>query len=62
MQKLGNYEYRKNNDRYQNEVKLYYQVVNKILLIEKVLVFPGYLLFFLFDNMTSHLVYAKDIL
>lgn len=35
--------------------------MNKVLLITEAL-YPGYLLIFLFDNITSHLVYTKDIL
>ncbi len=36
-------------------------MVTKTLLIAKVL-YPGYLLIFLFDNTTSYFVYAKHIL
>lgn len=55
------FEYRKNNDRYWDGVKLHYQVVNKALLIVKA-IYLGYLLIFLFDNTTNHLVYVKNVL
>lgn len=52
-------EYRKNNDEYWDEAKLYKQVVNKALPIAEAL-YPRYSPLFLFDNATSHSVYAKD--
>ena len=55
------FEYRKNNDGYWDGAKLHQQVVNKALPIAEAL-FLGYSLLFLFDNATSHLVYAKDAL
>lgn len=55
------FEYRKNNDRYWNKAKLYYQTMKKVLLIAEAL-YPGYSLFFLFDNVTSYSIYAKNIL
>ena len=55
------FKYRKNNDGYWNGAKLHKQVVNKALLIAKVL-YPGHSLLFLFDNAISHSVYAKDVL
>lgn len=48
------FEYKKNNYGYWDEAKLYQQVVNQALSIAKVL-YLGYLLFFLFNNATSHL-------
>ena len=44
-----------------NRPKLYKQVVNKELPIVKTL-YPGYLLFFLFNNATSYSVFIQDIL
>ncbi len=55
------FEYGKNNDGYRNGAKLYKQVVNKALPIAKVL-HPGYSLLYLFENETSHSVYARDTL
>ena len=55
------FEYGKNNDGYWDGAKLHQQVVNKALLIAEAL-YPGYALLFLFDNSTSHSVYAKDAL
>lgn len=55
------FEYGKNNDGYWDDAKLHQQVVNKALPIAEAL-FPGYSLLFLFDNATSHSVYAKDAL
>ena len=55
------FEYGKNNDGYWDGAKLYQQVVNKALPIAEAF-YPGYSLFFLFDNATSHSVYAKDAL
>lgn len=55
------FEYRKNNNGYLDRAKLYQQVINKTLPIVKVFYF-SYSLLFLFDNATSHLVYAKDAL
>ena len=50
-----------NNDGYWDEAKLHQQVVNKALPIAKTF-YPGYSFFYLFDNVTSHSVYAKDAL
>ena len=58
---VENFEYGKNNDGYLDGAKLYQQVVNKALPIAEAL-YPGYSLLFLFDNATSHSVYAKDAL
>ncbi len=55
------FEYRKNNDGYWNEARLHKQVVEKALPITEAL-YPRYSLCFLFDNATSHSVYAKDAL
>ena len=55
------FEYEKNNDGYWDGAKLHQQVVNKALPIAEEL-YPGYSLLFLFDNATSHSVYAKDAL
>ncbi len=55
------FEYGKNNDGYWDGAKLHQQVVNKALSIAETL-YLGYLLLFLFDNATSHSVYAKDVL
>lgn len=55
------FEYGKNNNGYWDGAKLHQQVVNKALPIAEAL-YPGYSLLFLFDNATSHLVYAKDAL
>ena len=54
-------EYEKNNDGYQDGAKLHKQVVSKALPIAEAL-YPEYSLLFLFDNATSHSVYAKDAL
>lgn len=53
------FEYRKNNERYWNGPKLHKQVVTKALPIAKTL-YLGYSLLFLFDNTTSHSVYADN--
>ena len=55
------FEYGKNNDGYWDGAKLHQQVVNKALPIAEAL-YPGYSLLFLFDNVTSYLVYAKNAL
>lgn len=49
----------KNNDRYWNGAKIHNQVVKKALPIIKVF-YSGYLLCFLFNNITSHSVYTKN--
>lgn len=54
-------KYGKNNEGYWNGAKLHKQVVDKALPIAEAL-YPGYLLLFLFDNATSHSVYANDAL
>lgn len=55
------FKYGKNNNRYWDEAKLHKQVVEKALSIAKTF-YPGYSLCFLFDNITSHFIYIKDIL
>lgn len=55
------FEYGKNHEGYWDGAKLHEQVVSKALPIAEVL-YPGYLLLFLFDNATSHSVYANDAL
>ena len=55
------FEYGKNNDGYWNGAKLHQQVVNKALTIAEAL-YPGYSLLYLFNNSTSHSVYAKNAL
>ena len=54
-------KYEKNNDRYLDEIKLLWQVIEKALPIAEVL-YLRYSILFIFDNSTSHLVYAEDIL
>lgn len=61
MKMVEIFEYEKNNNEYWDKTKLHKQIVNKTLLITEVL-YPGYSFLFLFDNITSHSVYAKDIL
>ncbi len=55
------FEYRKANKRYWDGPKLHQQVVNMALFIAEVL-YSSYFLLFLFDNATSHSVYAKNTL
>ena len=55
------FEYRKTDDGYWTGEELLDQVVKKALPIGEVL-YPGYELLFIFDNVTSHSVYAKDAL
>ena len=55
------FKYGKNHDRYWDGAKLHQQIVHKALPIAEGL-YPGYLLLFLFNNATSHSVYAKDAL
>ena len=55
------FEYGKTNKGYWDGSKLHKQVVNKALLIAKAL-YLGYSLLFLFDNATSHSVYAQNTL
>ena len=50
-------EYRENNDGYLDGVKLLWQVIEKVLPIAKVLYFR-YSILFMFDNATSHSIYA----
>ena len=55
------FEYGKNNEKYWDGPKLHKQVVTKALPIAEAL-YPGYSLLFLFDNATSHSVYADNAL
>lgn len=55
---IKNFKYRKNNNRYRNKVKLYKQVIKKVLSIANAF-YLRYLLYFLFYNITSYFVYAK---
>ena len=54
------FEYGKEDGHWDGE-RLLHQIVNRALPIAEAL-YPGYDLFFLFDNATSHLIYAKDAL
>ena len=53
------FAYGKTNKGYWDGPKLYKQVVNKALSLVEAL-YPGYSFLFLFDNATSHSVYAQD--
>ena len=55
------FEYGKSNEGYWDGPKLHKQVVNKALPIAEAL-YLGYSLLFLFDNATSHSVFAQDAL
>ena len=55
------FEYGKNHEGYWDGAKLHKQVVTKALPVAEAL-YPGYSLLFLFDNATSHSVYAKNAL
>ena len=55
------FKYGKTNEGYWDGSKLHKQVVNKALPIAEAL-YPGYSLLFLFDNATSHSVYAQNAL
>lgn len=54
------FEYGKEGGHWDGE-RLLDQIVNKALPIAEAL-YPGYDLLFMFDNATSHLIYAKDAL
>jgi hypothetical protein len=54
------FEYGKEDGHWDDE-RLLHQIVNRALPIAEAL-YPGYDLLFLFDNATSHLIYAKDAL
>ena len=60
-EKVVLFEYGKANKEYWNRPKLHQQVVNKVLSIAKAL-YLGYFFLFLFDNATSHSVYAQNAL
>ena len=55
------FEYEKTNQGYWDGPRLHKQVANKALPIAEVL-YPGYSLLFLFNNATSHFVYAQNAL
>ena len=55
------FEYEKSNNGYWDRPKLYHQVVTKVLPIAEAL-YPGYSLLFLFNNTTSHFIYAQNAL
>lgn len=55
------FQCRKNNDGYWDGARLHYQVVKKTLPIAEIF-YSEYFFLFLFDNITSHFVYAKDAL
>lgn len=55
------FEYDKTEERYWTEEHLLNQIVKQTLPIREAL-YPGYKLLFLFDNITSHLIYTPDIL
>ena len=55
------FEFGKNNQGFWTRADLLKQVKNKALPIAQAL-YPGYSLFFLFDNSTSHSVYGQDAL
>lgn len=55
------FEYGKANKEYWDGPKLHQQVINKALPIAEAL-YQSYSFLFLFDNITSHLVYAQDVL
>lgn len=54
-----NFEYEKNNNKYQNKAKLYKQVIEKLFFIIKTF-YLRYSLYFLFNNVISHFIYTKD--
>ncbi len=55
------FKYKKNNNSYCDEAKLYYQVMKKTLPITEVF-YLEYFFLFLFNKITSHFVYKKDAL
>lgn len=55
------FEYGKNHEGYWDGAKLHKQVVTKASPVAEAF-YPGYSLLFLFDNATSHSVYAKNAL
>ena len=55
------FEYGKNNDGYWDRPKLLKQVVNKTIPVAKAL-YPGYSFLFMFNNATSHVLYAENAL
>lgn len=61
MEAMELFEYKKSNKGYWDRFKLVKQVVHKILLITEAL-YQGYLLVFLFNNTTSHSIFAQNAL
>ena len=55
------FEYERNNDSYWDKAKLHQQMIKKTLSITKGL-YSGYIFLFIFDNITSQSIYAKDVL
>ena len=53
------FEYRKMEERYWTGKHFLNQIQKKILSIGEAL-YPGYALLFMFDNATSHFIYAKN--
>lgn len=55
------FKYQKLNNGYWDKLKLYKQVIYKVLSITEVL-YPDYLLLFLFNNITSYHVFVQNAL
>lgn len=55
------FKYQKLNNGYWDKLKLYKQVIYKILSITEVL-YPDYLFLFLFNNITSYHVFVQNAL
>lgn len=55
------FKYIKNNKRCWNRPKLHNKMINKVFSIIEML-YPGYLLLFLFYNIINNLVYVDNIL
>ena len=53
------FEYSNNNEGYWTRDHLLQQIIDKALPIAEAL-YPSYELLFIFDNATSHSIYAKD--
>lgn len=54
------FEYKKNNERYWDEPKLYKQLITKVFLTAEAL-YLGYLLLFLIDNAMNHSIYINNV-
>lgn len=61
MKAVTYFEYGKEEEGYWTGEHLLNQIQKKALPIGEAL-YPGYQLLFMFDNATSHLIYAKDAL